>query len=164
MDDVLQQVRDERQRLRRQREAIDARLAELDVVLRVLPTLGVRPSPLAAIVEMATTVDASNAEVTTIKETILRQCQRLLADGKPRHTRELVAHLTSNGVQLNGKDQVLQVSAILSKDDRFKADRKNGWSLVDVPQQAEGPGAPTPEPSSSRQLPLSTAVPPQPQP
>jgi hypothetical protein len=162
MDDVVAQVRKEQQQLRRQRAAIDARLAELETVLRVLPTLGV---PLTtAIFDMREQGDnmVAVASVLTIKHQIIEGCQRLLADGKPRHTRDLVSYLQGQGIALKGKDPVLQVSAVLSKDKRFAASRKVGWTLQ--PQNGEGPGAPTPEPSDSRQMPLSTAVARQPHP
>ena len=162
MDDVLARVRKEQEQLRRQRNAIDARLAELDTVLRVLPTLGSAQRNVA-IVETVEAGDSMSATVTTIKDRIIDRCQHLLlSEGKPRHTRELVSYLRSEGVELKGKDPVLQVSAVLSKDYRFKANRSIGWTLV--AQNGEGPGASTPEPSDSRQLPLASAVPQQPHP
>jgi hypothetical protein len=161
MNDVLAEVKKEQERLRRQRAAIDARLAELDTVLRVLPTLGGVQHTLA-VIEAVEARDGVSATVMTIKDRIIERVEKLLRQGKPHHTRELVAFLRSEGVELKGKDPVLQVSAVLSRDKRFKADRSIGWTLV--VQKDEGPGASTPEPSDSRQVPLASAVATQPQP
>lgn len=159
--DVIGEVKKEQERLRRQRAAIDARLAELETVLRVLPTLGGAQHTLI-VVEAVEARDTPSTTATTIKDRITERVQALLSDGKPRHTRELVPYLRSEGVDLKGKDPVLQVSSVLSRDSRFKASRAIGWTLA--AQNGEGPGAPTPEPSDSRQLPLSTAVGGQPHP
>jgi hypothetical protein len=157
MHDVLAEVRKEQERLRRQREAIDTRLAELDTVLRVLPTLGSQQT--LAVLEVAEASDTLAATATTIKDRIADNCERLLSDRRPRHTRELVSYLRGEGIELKGKDPVLQVSSVLSKDGRFKANRSLGWTLV--AQNDEGSDAGTTEPSDSRLLPL-VAVPRQP--
>ncbi|MGC1819092.1 MAG: hypothetical protein WA900_15725 [Casimicrobiaceae bacterium] len=161
MNELLIAAKKEQEELRRQRAAIDARLAELDAFLRVLPTITAH----AHIVEAPDTFVARatvSAPATTIKDKILERCKRLLSDGTARHTRDLVTYLRAEGVELKGKDPVLQVSSVLSRDSRFKASRSIGWTLV--AQNGEGSGASTPEPSDSRQLPLSTAVPQQPHP
>ena len=65
----------------------------------------------------------------TIKSRIAGAVSLILADGIPRHTRVLVPLLESQGIPITGKDKFQAVSAILSTDDRFKADRSVGWSL-----------------------------------
>jgi hypothetical protein len=100
----------------------------------------------------------TSAMVTTIKDRIIAECERILSDGRPRPTRHLRTALVDRGVELNGKDQVLQVSAVLSRaKDKFVASRTDGWTLLRF-KNGEGSGAPTPEPSDSRQTPLSAAA------
>ena len=65
----------------------------------------------------------------TLKSMIAGAVSMILADGTPRHTRALVPLIEKQGIEISGKDKVQAVSAILSADDRFKADRSVGWSL-----------------------------------
>ncbi len=54
----------------------------------------------------------------------------LLADGSHCHTRDLVKQLWARyGLEVRGSDKVLALSGLLSKDERFEANRSLGWSL-----------------------------------
>lgn len=56
---------------------------------------------------------------------------------------ELVDALTQQGVEIGGKDKKARVSQLLSKDPRFKPNRKKGWSLAKrSPKGEAGDGAP----------------------
>lgn len=66
----------------------------------------------------------------TTKGSVASAVQRILSDGKPRHTRELLELLKQEGVGLGGAaDQILALSRILSQDKRFMPNRTLGWSL-----------------------------------
>ncbi len=69
----------------------------------------------------------------------------ILAAG-PMSTRAIVARLEALGVNIDGKDKVADVSAVLSRDKaRFKSDRAaGGWLLVQPHKEVPPPGAPTP--------------------
>jgi hypothetical protein len=119
---------------------------------------------VSASIETVNAQATTSATVTTIKDRIIAECEAILADGKPRPTRHLRTALIDRGVELNGKNQLLQVSAVLSREkSKFVASRTEGWTLRNL-QKGEGPGVDAPEPSNSRQLPLASAVPQQPHP
>lgn len=63
------------------------------------------------------------------KDRITSAVADILADGEPRHTRALLAILEKNGIEVGGSDKVIALSVLLSRDPRFVANRKIGWSL-----------------------------------
>ncbi|MDE2469896.1 MAG: hypothetical protein KGL35_14435 [Bradyrhizobium sp.] len=77
----------------------------------------------------------------TTKEKVAWACAEILADGKPRHTRDLVGMLPEWNVEVGGTNKLFAVSAILSADDRFKPSRKVGWSLASYNARPESVGA-----------------------
>lgn len=164
MDPILVLAREERDRLEKSKADITARLAELDSFLRTYSSLAAMTgqSLTAEAGRVKASVTALNPPSPTIKETVIDKCERLLRDGPPRHTRDLVDALLIMGVPLRASDKVLQVSKILSNDPRFVADRAKGWRLAAT--KGEGPDGGTSEPSDSRREPLNSAVRTQPQP
>lgn len=70
------------------------------------------------------------ADMKTTKEKVAWACAEILADGRPRQTKDLLAMLPEWGIEVGGSHKLLAVSAILSADDRFKPSRKVGWSLA----------------------------------
>lgn len=44
-------------------------------------------------------------------------------------TSELLKELEEAGIEVGGANKPLTISALLSKDDRFVPNRKEGWSL-----------------------------------
>lgn len=79
----------------------------------------------------------SSANYRSAKQAILETCAKLLADGVPRPTRQLISTLEEVGVEIGGKDKILTVSKILGNDARFKANRKYGWSIAQEGIQEE---------------------------
>lgn len=72
----------------------------------------------------------SEKESLSTKDKVAIAVAEILADGRPRHTRELLAYLNKQGIGIGAAaDQVLALSRILSNDKRFKPSRSFGWSL-----------------------------------
>ena len=93
--------------------------------LRALPDEGDDlVAPAARLNELAT-----SAAPRTAKVMIADAARQILSDGAPKHTRDLLSIMEKQGIAVGGKDKVLALSAILSKDDDFQASRKVGWSL-----------------------------------
>jgi hypothetical protein len=65
----------------------------------------------------------------TAKARITNAVADILRDGEARHTRELLSILESRGIHIGSADKVIGLSSLLSKDDRFVANRTFGWSL-----------------------------------
>ena len=172
MEPLVIAAQRERDQLKKSLAQITARLAELDEFLRISSTLqtgtttdhrygsahavaGASASSIGLVAHVPVVLSSR----VTIKDQVIRTCADLIASNAgPIRTKDLVQGLESRGIVLNQDDKVLQVSAILSRaNDVFLANRKLGWSLVSA-GKGEGPGGETPDPSDSRQLPLSTAV------
>ena len=93
--------------------------------LRALPDEGDDlVSPIAHMYEMATSNNPRPAKVM-----IVDAARQILSDGIPKHTRDLLSIMEKQRIAVGGKDKVLALSAILSKDEDFQASRKVGWSL-----------------------------------
>ena len=168
-DPILRAAREERSRLERTIASAKTRIAEIDSFLQMYASLAAQAGvPTPELPEALSGLAPDGGEVIeisrplTVKETVITKCQQLLEDGRPRHTRDLLDALMVMGVKLRGKNRLLQVSAILSKEDRFVSDRARGWTLRAT--QAEGPDVGASEPSNSRRTPLLPAVERQPHP
>lgn len=79
------------------------------------------------------------------KAIILDAVENILSDDNPRHTRILLDMLRMRGIEVGGKDKVLALSALLSRDDRFESDRKVGWSLKSSNEAMSGAGGTAPD-------------------
>lgn len=66
----------------------------------------------------------------TMKSRVLEISETLIKRFGPIPTKALVERLQANGVEISGADKVVTVSVILSRSDRFKADRSLGWTLA----------------------------------
>ena len=47
------------------------------------------------------------------------------------HTKQLIECLEANGIEIGGADKAVTVGVILSRSNRFQADRSHGWGLVE---------------------------------
>ncbi len=66
----------------------------------------------------------------TAKDRITSAVYAILSDGIPRHTRTLLDILRTDwDLEPGSTDKVIGLSNLLSRDDRFQADRAIGWSL-----------------------------------
>lgn len=63
------------------------------------------------------------------KKRIGNAAHGMLSDGKSRHTRDILEALDKGGIEVGGKNKIINLSGILGRDGRFKNDRKTGWSL-----------------------------------
>lgn len=139
LEQAKQQLRDlvdESRELQRQLERVSARVQKvrqfvtLAEELRLAPEATIQLSDVANITIKPASAPKPPADMKTTKEKVAWACAEILADGKPRHTRDLVPMLSERGVEVGGTHKVLAVSAILSGDVRFKPSRKVGWSLA----------------------------------
>lgn len=71
----------------------------------------------------------SHSRSATQKGQIIAAVARILPKYGHRHTRDLLADLESQGIEIKAANKLLALSAILSKDNLFVASRKLGWSL-----------------------------------
>lgn len=55
--------------------------------------------------------------------------EKVLADGVPRKTADLVKLLEKNGIPIGGVNPTKTLSVLLSTTDRFKSARPHGWTL-----------------------------------
>lgn len=81
----------------------------------------------------------------TAKERILEAVASILADGKPRHTRVLLENLRALGIEVGGKDKLLALSALLSRNEAFEASRKVGWSIKSTHKGVSGAAGTAPD-------------------
>lgn len=127
MNAKVAQAKAELERLAAQEREIAERMAALQTYLLMDSELersirSTEPDPAPAIKTAA-----------TAKAAIIAATSELLAQGRPLHTREILAAHEEKGVKVGGKDKVQTLSAILSQDSRFAANRKEGWSLNEAP-------------------------------
>lgn len=65
---------------------------------------------------------------------VLRLARLFLANRSgPTPTREILAHVTEQGVEVSGKDPVSAVSAMLSSTPEFESHQRRGWTLREDP-------------------------------
>jgi hypothetical protein len=64
------------------------------------------------------------------KDQIIDLAKKLLADGRHRHTTEILDAVEKSGIEITASDKALSISSILSKEAIFQSSRKHGWSLV----------------------------------
>lgn len=78
------------------------------------------------------------ARPASMKAQILQISEKVISEGGPLPTRDLIPLIEAEGVQITGADKMVTVSVILSRSDRFMSDRTLGWSLV-RPHKEETP-------------------------
>ncbi|QWF18701.1 hypothetical protein [Lysobacter capsici] len=89
------------------------------------PPLPARPAPLVQFRD-----DLGNVVPhQSVKASASDRVASYLSDGSREKTAALLKRLDNEGIVIRGKDRVLALSAILSKDERFEASRKLGWAL-----------------------------------
>ena len=77
----------------------------------------------------------------SMKSRVLEISEALIKRAGPIPTKALVDRLEANGLEIGGSDKVLTVSVILSRSDRFKADRSLGWTLAEPKENPQDVGA-----------------------
>lgn len=153
---VSQTLRDKRADLVRQREdavrKIDKQISDIDSFLLAseVPTAAEAPKT-----KRVTILDNINARLEGSHENLsarfmnklaITQCKQILAGGRQMKTPELYAVLESMNIKLRAEDPEARLSQLLSGEDDFVSDRKNGWSLKSeglIGVQTDGPSSAT---------------------
>lgn len=73
----------------------------------------------------------------TMKAQIIETTEALIRTSGKIPTKVLVERLEASGVEIGGTDKGLNVSVILSRSGRFKADRTFGWGLADTKENPQ---------------------------
>lgn len=103
---------------RLQQEQLDARIAELEQYIKIHQSFRARGGRAGS--------REKSQQTTQIAEAVARY----LSDGGSLRTPAIVDKLKSEGVSIPGSNPAQNVSQILSRDGRFKSNRKEGWSLI----------------------------------
>lgn len=142
MDPMISKARAELRAISMKLQELNDRKGALEKFLAIYAELADKAEE-----EAVPSVSAS----TPVKTRIISAALELLGNGAHMHTRELLDELSAIGINVNGKDRVQALSAILSQDPakRFLPDRRFGWSLkVTNPEAVPlAPEAPPPAPT-----------------
>lgn len=85
----------------------------------------------------AAIIKAHSARENSHKVRVISASAEILNGGISRPTKYLLDELEKRGIQFNAANKTGNLSVLLSKDDRFVSDRRNGWSLAkENPQDA----------------------------
>src|SRR5438105_6132517 len=103
---------------RLQQEALEHRIKELEEYIRIHQSLRAHGGSAGKRDKSQQTIMIADAVA------------HYLSDGGPLKTPAIVEKLRSEGVSIPGSKQEQNVSQILSRDGRFKPNRKEGWSLI----------------------------------
>lgn len=77
----------------------------------------------------------------SMKARILETTESIIKAHGRIHTKPLIERLEANGIEISGADKAVTVGVILSRSDRFKADRSLGWGLADQKENPQDVGA-----------------------
>lgn len=98
-------------------------------------TLNDAPGALVQFVNLI--VKAQTARENSHKARVLSAAVEILKGGASIRTQPLLEEIEQRGVEFTARDKAGNLSVILSKDERFVSDRRNGWSLKkENPQDA----------------------------
>ena len=121
-------------------------VAELQDVLKVIEDLNDRRADLEdRIWHIRETIqavrEADNKVVTspqpnTVKLQVTDTAESIIRSKGPQHRRTLLSLIEAHGVIVGGRDPLNNMSAYLSRDDRFQASGDGIWSLAEQQDQA----------------------------
>lgn len=134
MDEFTQAAIKKHAELTKELDAISDRKSRIENQIKGLVTYlqGVKAMPIPLLPAAAwpfPTGTRPEPVFTSKKDAITEYVRRLLKRQQPRTTRDLLDELSSKGITMTGIDPVAALSAVLSRDGRFTASRKDGWSL-----------------------------------
>lgn len=115
--------------------SVKAAKEERELAVREIERLTKRVADLDAYIRVHSTLRPANGEKTprhrdsTAKENLAKVIAELLEGGIYMKTPMIVAALKTAGVTIPGADAEAYVSQLMSRDKRFVASRKLGWSL-----------------------------------
>ena len=150
MDHTLINAHAELRRLRKQLHEVQSRINEVEGFIRMYQKF----SGGAVSVPVGEPQGGlSQFAAASKRHQIMGAVRVILADGKPRSTRQILEEMKAMGVEIGGSDELANLSAYLSREKTdFQASRKFGWTLFQVVQKAEPSGALTPEGSKSNDI------------
>ena len=141
----------------RELDAVERKLAELALLqnrrdqLKTFISLGrnlfaaseTQPPTKPAVLHIAVPVQESlyafRAASLSKKDRIAAAAAEIITKNGPKPTRDLLPLIEASGVLIGGGDKLQALSAVLSRDDRFKTDRAaGGWVLLQ-PHKEEPP-------------------------
>jgi hypothetical protein len=142
-------------------QSAETELAEIDRKLAELVPLQARREQLRSFLSLANSLFSVTvkqpapepqyvpftfaAHVSSQKERIAVAAAEVIATSGPMGSRRMVQLIEAKGVIIGGADKVGSLSAVLSRDDRFKSNRAaGGWVLVQSRKEETPTGAPTP--------------------
>ena len=82
-------------------------------------------------VEMSDDRIITTPQIGTMGEELTTFLVAILSDEGPTHRTELLEQVTRQGIVIGGRDQLSQMSAYMSRDDRFLADGRGIWRLAE---------------------------------
>lgn len=124
-------------------ERLEAEREEIEEFIRLADKFGVRDLTTQSVANVTAELvnRLANQPKKTLRDQILDTAEQVLSDGERRVSRDLLPKLKELGVELGGKDPVLNLSSYLSKaKDRFTSDvRAGGWTLTRLTKKRERP-------------------------
>lgn len=144
MDTALHNAYAAKKRLKAELAALENRLRQVEAFIALYDEFaqGFTPDESSA-VEVVSGFKIDSGAIPAKKLSIPDSAALILADGYPRTTAVLLNMLESSGVQMGGKNKLINLSSTLSRDSRFLNERNKGWSLISAqkPASPESVGA-----------------------
>jgi hypothetical protein len=141
-NEILDAVRNEQQSLEAQLSSIEAEytrkkkplISRLEAIKALRIAYG-DVADSATVIGHDAPAKAQVSRESSFKARIVAASTEILGGSIPMPTSFLLDRLEAQGLQFNAANKTGYLSVILSKDDRFVSDRRNGWSLRDKSPQ-----------------------------
>jgi len=136
-------------RLRQEIAEHQQRLADISTLIRLYtafqPLFDDGPRQIGETVHNVTLALTSQSQTLPKRDRIVQASAQILADGSHLRTGQLLRELESRGIQVGGKNPVLNLSSYLSRaKDRFMSEpRSGGWALRQIAKEVRPGDAPT---------------------
>ena len=143
MDDFVRAARDKRDAIVEELQRITERRKVLEVQLQGLSTFldannATKEIGLGTVHHRIIRTSLGTVRTWAPKKDIVAtEVEKFLQINQPQHTKELLSHLDAINIDVGGSDRLLSLSTILSRDGRFVASRKDGWSLQEKTPDAD---------------------------
>ena len=127
----LDRLDGEAEALRGKLSSIEAQIAKINIFLEMAKLYGAGPLNADVIVQapkVGRPVGGGNAG-----RKVEAAIAAITAARGPIHTRELISKLSAQGIEISGRDPVVNLSSTLSRSEKLKNRRASGWSLKEWP-------------------------------
>jgi len=134
MDTLLEAALNEKERLVKDKEAIDIRLSELDVFIKIHASLSKRVGEsvtAAARPHASSTASNVGQPVIATAKDVLAIAQNFLSEGRWATTEEIAAAVLDRGYSITASNPIARISQILSGSGLFNTQRGRGWTTKD---------------------------------